>query len=169
MFREFLHLTFAGIASHLGDCLEHVCHSRRAECMAIGGTAAVGVHRLVAVIGNTAVQNIFPTLALRQIADLLGRQEGRRTDKVIDIEKIDIIRGKTGQIEYLTGCLRRRFLLQMRNDGIQNGSTASENFDRFRVKLLCNLSRNHNAGCCAVRHAGIAGCTEILGHLGVAG
>jgi large subunit ribosomal protein L19 len=60
--------------------------------MPVGCTSAICVHRLVAVICDPAVQNVFPALSLRQVADLFGCEKCGGANEVIDVEKVDVIR-----------------------------------------------------------------------------
>ena len=66
-------LAFSCFAAHLAYAFIQVRKARRRMGVSERSTAAVGVDRLVAVIGGTLVADIFPSFSVRQVAcDLRG-------------------------------------------------------------------------------------------------
>ena len=169
MLRQLFDLTVSGVSAHLRYSLKDIRHSGSTECMSVRGTAAIGVHGLVAVIGKSAVQHIFPAFTLGQVTDFLGCKKCGRSDKVIDKKQIDIIARKSGQLINLARRLGRCLLFQVRYNRIQNRCAAAQDLNRLGIELLGNLGRHYDAGRRSVRHAGIAGGAQILGHLRVEG
>ena len=97
--------------------------------VAEGGTAAVGVDGLVAVIGGAAFADVLPAFAVGQVPRDLGGDQMRGDDEVVGVEDVDLFGLDAGDLVDLTDGLLGGADLKVRSSGLAGGAADAEDLD----------------------------------------
>ena len=132
--------------------------------MAEVATATVRVDGLIAVKSGEAIDRILPSLAARNIAALLSRDNLGSQEEVIAHEQVDLVGAHAGKVVDLLGGKLGSPVLVVKQAGLDGRGARAQNLDRcIRDTHGLGLLRGHHDNSCGTVALLLeAGNTQVL-------